>query len=387
MASREIPMNIREAIASFDPSTTNVAAFCRDHSISRSRFYEIRARFNEFGAAGLEPRSRAPRSVANRTSDDVEDVIVELRKHLASEGLDAGPETIRVMLEDRIDPGVEVPSVSTIWRVLTRRGFVTPDPRKAPGRVWKRFVADRPNELWQMDDWSYPLMSGTIVDIIDVLDDHSRLVPGGHVVPRCTQAAALESLCQAADRYGWPQTLLTDNARTFTTLREPLAQRGVQLIHSRPYHPQTCGKVERFHYTERLYLNAHGPYRRIADLQRVVDRFRDYYNHHRPHRAVNRKTPAATWAATGLSGPSGPLAIPDDPETKIYHCVVSGGRVDTRTYRITVGAVHDREPATVMITGTNAHVFINGRCIRQLTIDPTRKDQPLHDRPGRPTPR
>ena len=121
-------MSVRRAIVEASLDGLNVSAFCREHGISRDRFYVLRRRFEAEGEAGLEPRSRAPGRVANRTLASVEDAIVEVRKRLTDDGFDAGPETIRWHLINR---GVtNVPSVSTIWRVLTRRGFVTPDPKK-----------------------------------------------------------------------------------------------------------------------------------------------------------------------------------------------------------------------------------------------------------------
>ena len=113
-------MSLRLAIAQMDLSEVNVAEFCRNHQISRDRFYTIRRRYGAEGEAGVAPRSRAPHTVANRTSAVVEDLIVTLRKRLDDDGLDAGAETIKWHLDDA---GVEAPTVSTIWRILTRRGI------------------------------------------------------------------------------------------------------------------------------------------------------------------------------------------------------------------------------------------------------------------------
>ena len=126
-------MRVRRALADADVSTFNVAAFCRLHGISRDRFYVIRRRYQAEGEAGLEPRSRAPSRVANRTPDDVEDLIVEIRKELGEAGLDAGAATIGWHLQRR---GIAaVPSVSTIWRILTRRWFITPGSEEATQTV------------------------------------------------------------------------------------------------------------------------------------------------------------------------------------------------------------------------------------------------------------
>ncbi len=120
---REIPMSLRLAIAQMDVSEVNVAEFCRDHQISRDRFYTIRRRYQAEGEAGVAPRSRTPHTVGNRTSTAVEDLVVTLRKQLDDDGLDAGAETIKWHLEEA---GIDAPTTSTIWRILRRRGFHRP---------------------------------------------------------------------------------------------------------------------------------------------------------------------------------------------------------------------------------------------------------------------
>ena len=133
-------MSVRRAIVEVDASTVNVSEFCRLHGVSRWTFYEVRARHAAEGEAALEPRSRAPLRVANRTGADVEDLVVAARKRLADDGLDCGAATIRFHL---LAAGVRSPSESTVWRILTRRGFVTPEPRKRPRPPVRRFAADR----------------------------------------------------------------------------------------------------------------------------------------------------------------------------------------------------------------------------------------------------
>jgi transposase InsO family protein len=131
-------------------------------------------RFLTEGEPGLEPRSRRPRSSPGRTTQRVEDEIVALRKDLDRHGHEAGAATIAAHLQQRHGPGA-VPAVSTIWRILSARGFVTPQPHKRPKSSWQRFVADAPNERWQLDITHYRLADHTDVEILNILDDHSRL--------------------------------------------------------------------------------------------------------------------------------------------------------------------------------------------------------------------
>jgi transposase InsO family protein len=203
----------------------------------------------------------------NRIPAVVEDRIVELRKELTDLGLDAGGETIRWHLQHDDPPPKPVPSASTIWRVLVRRGFVTPDRNRRARRRWRSFAADRANECWQMDSMDYQLADGTTVKIINIIDDCSRLLAINRAEPRCTTDTSWNALHDAALTLGWPARLLRDNAREFAAHTDRLHALGIQSRHSRPYHPQTCGKVERFQHTQRKFLDAHGPYDTTEALQ------------------------------------------------------------------------------------------------------------------------
>ena len=121
-------MGLRRLIVEADVSTLNVAGFCAEHGISRWFFYDLRRRHARDGEVVLEPGSRAPRRVRNRTSTDVEDVVVRLRKELLDAGLDAGPATIWDHLPSLV--AGPVPSEATVWRILHRRGLVVPDRRR-----------------------------------------------------------------------------------------------------------------------------------------------------------------------------------------------------------------------------------------------------------------
>ncbi len=375
-------MSVRRLIAEADVSSLNVSRFCRDHGIGRDAFYELRRRFEAEGEAGLVSRSRAPNRVANRTPDEVEDAIIELRKQLEELGTDAGPATIHYWLERRLDPDW-VPSVSTIWRVLSRRGFIVADPSKSPRKHWRSFAAERANECWQIDSTHWSLADDTEIEIIDVIDDCSRLAIRSVAVARCTLETSWDAIADGAARYGWPERVLSDNGKMFgPTFAANLAQVGVGIGHSRPYHPQTCGKVERFHQTMKRWLTARDPATTLSELQHALDGFVDYYNTQRPHRSLDRRIPHDVWTTTPHSGPaSQPLGLP----SVVHHNRVYDGVVWAGRYRITLGVAHNNQDATVVITGESCHVFIAGQLVRELTINPNRPDQRLHRRPGRPT--
>ncbi len=232
----------------------------RDYKISRYWVQQLVKRYEAEGEAAFEPRSRRPHSNPRAVSLELEDQIVRLRKDLSKKGLDAGAETIRAHLSVA---GVDrLPATSTIWRILTRRGFVTPQPRKRPKGAGKRFCAEQPNERWQADITHWQLADSSSVEILNIIDDHSRLNLLSHARVTTTGPDVLASFRTAFRRYGIPASVLTDNGAVFTgkprrggrvALEIELDLLGVRFHHSRPYHPQTCGKVERFHQTQKKW--------------------------------------------------------------------------------------------------------------------------------------
>lgn len=142
----------------------SVREVARAHGISKTWLYELLARYRTGGEAGLVARSRRPHRSPSRVPEAVEDEIVQLRKQLVGFGTDAGPDTIHTHLARNHD-GVAPCSVSSIWRTLTRRGFITPEPHKRPKSSSVRFEANLPNECWQMDVTHVALRNGRVVDV------------------------------------------------------------------------------------------------------------------------------------------------------------------------------------------------------------------------------
>ena len=379
---KDVPMSVRKLIVEIDLEGLNVTEFCRQHGVSRWLFYQLRKRYAAYGDAGLEPRSRAPKTVPNRTPDWVEDVIVELRKQLSDDGFDAGPATIRYHLGQRVDDS-EVPSEATIWRILVRRGFITPEPKKAPKHAHRRFAAERANECWQLDDIEWELVDGTGVEIISIIDDCTRFSPMIKAVETVNGDTAFAAFAAGGNESGFPERFLSDNATEYRyTLARAVGALGVDHGHGRPNHPQTQGKVERFQQTLQKWLTAQTTAETLKELQTQLDTFRDIYNNIRPHRAIGRKPPATVYATTPRSGPKDrPLGTP----TSIHTVTVSNGVVYiNKQYTITIGAKYNTQTATVIITGTSCHIFIGATLTRQLQLNPTRRTQPLYNRPGKP---
>ncbi len=151
----------------------SVAEAAERFGLSRRWIYALLARYRAHGAAGLEPRSRAPRTSPQATSPVVRARILALRDALTSEGLDAGAESIAARLAC---DGLAVPATSTIWRILRDGERVTPQPRKRPRSSWRRFEAPAPNGCWQSDMTHWRLADGTEVEVVSWLDDHSRFL-------------------------------------------------------------------------------------------------------------------------------------------------------------------------------------------------------------------
>ena len=263
------------------------------HGVSKTWVYELLARYRAEGAAGLGARSRRPRRSPTKIADRFEDEIVRVRKQLVEAGYDAGAETIRVHLTRRHRGAV--PSVATIWRVLKARGFVTAQPHKRPKSSYIRFCADLPNECWQMDVTHVVLAAGTEVEVLNIIDDHSRLCVAS-VARRVTKSLdVVTAFHEAAAQHGYPASVLSDNGAIFTAearhgvcvLESELLALGISFKHSRPYHPQTCGKVERFHQTLKKHLAAHRPARSLPALQGQLDKLRRLLQH-RPSPPVPR---------------------------------------------------------------------------------------------------
>ena len=264
-----------------------------DHKLSRSWIHELIKRHKKYGPDGLLPRSRRPCSNPNQYDQNTIDLIISLRKQLTSQGYDGGARTIWWHLKHGHNLA-RVPSVSTIWRILKREGLITPQPRKRPKTSYTRFEADLPNQCWQSDVTHIALADGTEVEIVNIIDDHSRLNIASVAVPVCKGADIVAAFKTAFNSHGLPQSVLTDNGAVYTTrhlggesaFTRLLKEHDIDEKHGRPYHPTTQGKVERFHQTQKNYLKKQS-IQNIEELQNQLNIFKRYYNTQRPHRARN----------------------------------------------------------------------------------------------------
>jgi transposase InsO family protein len=363
------------------------AEVARAYGVSRRWVHELVRRFDAEGEVGLEPRSRRPRGSPHRTSETVEEAVLVLRKELADQGLDAGAHTIAYHLQER--RGVAVPSVATIWRILTRRGFVVPQPQKRPKSSFIRFEADMPNERWQADITHWKLARDREVEILNVIDDHSRLLVASDVRRTFKAADVVVTFHQAAGTWGFPSSLLTDNTAVFNAvprgghcaIEVETAALGIRYLHSRPYHPQTCGKVERFHQTLKKWLRKQPRSRCTEELQTQLDRFRCYYNTVRPHRGIGRRTPEQAFAGRPKATPSlSGVEIPRHLRIRRDKVDITGVitlRHNSRLHHIGLGRRLVGTRVLALVNGLDVRVLTeDGELLRALTLDPSRDYQP-----------
>ena len=364
----------------------SLRAVAQEHGVSKSWVQELVARFKGGGYEAVRPRSKAPRCVANRISGELEDRVVRLRKELLDQGFDCGAHTIHYHLS-LTDPAP--PSISTIWRVLKRRGFVTPEPHKRPKSSYIRFEARLPNECWQSDVTFYELKDGSKVEILNFLDDFSRVCVASKVLSTTTSPDVVGTLYDAGGAWGLPASLLTDNGAVYTAayrdgysaMESELFRLGITYKHSRPYHPQTCGKVERFHQTLKKFLNKQKRARSVAELQAQVDRFVAYYNEVRPHRAKGRMTPSAAFDSRAKAMPRTPEHS-YTRELRVRHDKVDQHgtvtiRYMSKLHHIGMGRALNGTRVILLVAGRQIRVLDeHGELLRQLRLDPSRDYQP-----------
>lgn len=365
----------------------SVSELAAAHGVHRSWIYKLLARYRIGGYDALEPRSRRPRSCKHQTPAEIIEAIVALRRQLQADGHDAGAATIAYHLAKSIE---EVPSRATIWRILKREGLIIPQPQKRPRCSLIRFQADLPNETWQTDITHWQLAAGQHAEILNFIDDHSRLFLASDAYPTTKAQDVVDSFHKAAALHGLPASLLSDNGAVFTAsprhgkvlLQTELQRLGVTSKNSRPYHPQTCGKIERLHQTLKRYLAKQPPANSLPELQDQLDTFVHYYNDIRPHRALDGRTPLQAYSTrikakptTGASQTPTHFRVRQD---KVDETGKVSLRYHSKLYKIGLGRAHKGRTIKLLIADQHIRVIdLQGQLIRELTLDPTRNYQPL----------
>ena len=371
----------RVVVAKIVAKQLTVSQAAAEYGMSRQHLHKLLARYRIGGLGAVDPRPRRPRSNAAATSPAVRDRIVELRRQLAARGLDAGPVTIAWHLEQE---RLRVPSTSTIRRVLHAAGLVIAQPKKRPKSSYIRFEASQPNETWQSDFTHWRLADGTDVEILNWLDDHSRYLLSCTAHEPVTGDDVVTTFLTATHQHGVPASTLTDNGRVYTArfgggrnaFEHLLPILGIKQKNGSPGHPQTQGKIERFHQTLKRFLAAGTAATSADELQHQLDTFREYYNEQRPHRARDRQTPGSAYRAA-------PKALPAHPRPTGFFRL-RHDRVDTdghvslrhaaRMHHLGIGKPHRGKRVLVLIDETSATVIHleTGEILSEHHIEPTR---------------
>lgn len=297
------------AVLSVIAGQMSVNEVCARYRIHRSWVYKLLKRYKQFGITGLEPANKTPVKHGKAIDPKVRGAIIGLRHELSSNGLDNGAKTIAYHLKRE---GLYVPALSTIWRILHREGLVIAQPKKKPKAYLQRFTASQPNETWQSDFTHLRLADGTDVEVLNWLDDHSRLLLYCKAFPAVKGHHVVDSFQECINEYDMPTSTLTDNGVVYTArfvggrnaFEYLLQQLRITQKNGHPGHPQTQGKIERFHQTLKKWIAQQNQARTIEELQMQLDRFMTIYNDKRPHAAIEMQTPSHAYQATVKAHPS-----------------------------------------------------------------------------------
>jgi transposase InsO family protein len=373
----------------------------RAYGVSQGWVSRLVARYRAEGEAAFEPQSRRPKTSPRAIPEATAALITELRKELAGQGLDAGPQTIAWHLRHRHQVTV---SAATVSRYLARAGLVVSEPRKRPKSSYIRFQAEQPNECWQADFTHYPLAGGTGTEILTWLDDHSRYAVSVTAWHQVTGPVVLATFRAAVAEHGPPASTLTDNGMVFTTrfsggkggrnaFEHELRRLGITQKNGRPNHPQTQGKAERFQQTLKNWLRAQDPQPAdLAALQALLGTFTGIYNHQRPHRSLpHRATPATAYAARPKAAPGDRSA---DSHDRVRTDIIGATGTVTlrhggRLYHIGAGRAHAGTRVLLLVQDLRIRIInaATGELLRELTLDPSRNYQPTNAPKRRPTTR
>ena len=385
-------MDVRALIVNWESPAPRgaVSRFCERHQISRSQFYEIRARATAEGpVAAMAYRQRVTEARHPQAVDiGIEDLAVAVRKELADQGLDHGPVTVRWHLQQL---GVTAPAASTLARIFTARGMVTPQPQKRPRSSYRRFEFAAVHECWQLDAFEWPLGDGsTIAHTYQVLDDCSRYLIATRVALSENSADAIAVVDQAIATAQQPPCLfLSDNGSAFNQTRRGFISKlvthletfGTRCITGRPGHPQTQGKDERIHQTTQRWLRAH-PVTTLEELAGTLAEFDEIYNHQRPHQSLAMQTPAQALSTRPRTIPPLPPDTATSPSPRPARPTITArtykldanGLLSVRRTWICLGRDHARTTVTVVISGQTLAIFDHhGHLARTVVLIPGKR--------------
>lgn len=358
----------REFVQFAQQEGANISALCRRYGISRTHGYALLNQAAADGLESLDMQSRRPRTSPNQIAPELEAQIVAVRHKYP----DWGARKIRAWL---LAHERAAPAASTITTVLHRHQLIHPSSGDRSSAS-QRFEHAAPNDLWQMDFVGHKPMRTDRVHPFTIIDDHSRF---GVTLAACadeTIVTAWDHLVRCFERYGLPWAILCDNGTPWghsgfglTVFHVRLMQLGIQLLHGRPYHPQTQGKVERWHRTITSAVFGPIPFRDLEHAQVAFDAFLHSYNTDRPHEALDNDVPANRYHPSHRSMPA-TIDPPTYDEGSAVRKVRLSGEIHFQGYRWKVSRSLAGEWVAVQptrIDGTFQVYYYNQR-IRTLNL-------------------
>jgi transposase InsO family protein len=343
----------------------SVAAAAAEFGVSRKTVHKWLKRYRAREPFALEDRSRRPNRSPAKTADAVERAIVDVRGRLGWGARKIHATLVKQQVAD-------LPSARTVSSILARRGCVGDDARAAdpPPAPPRPFERSRPNELWQLDHKGPVEVARQRVCPLSVIDDHSRYCLCFTPVPDRTLARAWDVLWGLFERFGLPDELLCDNAFSapigLSWFDARLVRLDVRPAHGRAYHPQTQGKVERFHGTaQRELIDFDARRDTLAHFGEDCERFRTTYNTLRPHEALGDLPPVARWRASPRPRPP---ALPEVryPPGALTRRVSHAGDVRYRNARIAVGRGLAHETVMVEEREQDVAVYYAWKLVRAI---------------------
>jgi len=332
----------------------NITELCKQFGISRKTGYKWLKRAKEGGKDWFLDGSRKPHSSPMKTATKLESKIVNLRNKYP----DWGGRKLKKLLQNKGEKNT--PSASTITAILKRHNLI--DKNKVSNQATLRFEHESPNDLWQMDFKGHFQMSRGRCHPLTILDDHSRYNITLKACHRETRLEVKNSMIEAFERYGIPERMTMDNgspwghkANGYTKLTVWLMDIGIRVSHSRPYHPQTQGKDERFHRTLKLEVLRRNDFRNLADCQKAFDNWSELYNNVRPHEALDMEVPATKYRVSKRQYQGSSLEYEYDHED-IIRKVNRSGTISLKNQKCFLGEAFAGRPVAIKRT-INSGIF------------------------------
>ena len=280
---------LRKEFVEAAKTSKNFSSLCREFGITRATGYKWVERDKQSGS--MSDRSHAPLYIPGRTPAEIEGAILRVR----ADNPEWGAKTILKVLEN--NGYIDLPCIRTANNILRRNGCIS-ETESQKRKEFIRFQREHCNELWQIDfKGDFPLLDGTRCFPLDIIDDCSRYCLG--IYPKSNTLGVMQSMERVFKEYGLPDAILSDNGGQFagfkggyTQFERWLMDLDILPIHGRPLHPQTQGKIERFHRTMKNELLKRNTFFDLADADKHFKEWRVKYNEVRPHEAIDMHCPA-----------------------------------------------------------------------------------------------